>query len=73
MSVAVCKESRVSRATPLSKLRTTSARKSRKSERHENLMEMSSKTVVRMGMREGEKQGSATAPAACARELLWRR
>eukprot|EP00965_Chrysotila_dentata_P156261 5162408-Pleurochrysis_carterae.AAC.1 len=40
----------------------------------ENLVVVSiSKTVMRMGMEEGErKQVGATAPAACARELLWR-
>eukprot|EP00965_Chrysotila_dentata_P248249 6208233-Pleurochrysis_carterae.AAC.5 len=50
-----CKESR-SRATPYSKVRTTSARKSRKSSRQKNLVEVSSKTAVSMGMREEERK-----------------
>eukprot|EP00965_Chrysotila_dentata_P168863 5576068-Pleurochrysis_carterae.AAC.2 len=58
MRVLVCKERRVSRAARLSKLRTTSARKSRKSDRLKSLVEVSSKTEVSMGMGEGErKQG----------------
>eukprot|EP00965_Chrysotila_dentata_P148727 4912040-Pleurochrysis_carterae.AAC.1 len=47
---------------------------SRRSERQETFVEVSSTKLVKIGMEEGQrKQGSATAPAACcARELLWR-
>eukprot|EP00965_Chrysotila_dentata_P196100 6177383-Pleurochrysis_carterae.AAC.3 len=41
MRVPVCKENRLARATSSSKPRTTTARKSRKSERLKNLVEMS--------------------------------
>eukprot|EP00965_Chrysotila_dentata_P003750 122578-Pleurochrysis_carterae.AAC.4 len=74
MHVPACKESS-SWAEPLSKFRTSSARKSQKSERQKNLAEVSGKNGGQYGEGdEGERnRESSTAPAACARKLLWRR
>eukprot|EP00965_Chrysotila_dentata_P201538 6180630-Pleurochrysis_carterae.AAC.1 len=49
----------IARATLSSKSRTTNARKSRKSEKQEYLVEVSSKTVVELGIEEGEKKRGA--------------